>query len=135
MKNSIPTRTKAQIHSHFFKKKYELEKKYCALANEKIRKEIFSLYKYFENEKKEKPSKFTQLVYLRDEVRKKNYVISLENFIRFKIFFPTKTELKLDFQAIYNFLLRLKCEKEYNEMLKSYENELLRYYLIFLIWI
>lgn len=123
LKKSVPTRTKNQIHSHLFKKKYELDKKFCAIANKEIQEEIKSIKKFFEKEKSEKPAIETQLIFLRDEIRKKIFGISLENFILMKKFFPNKAEMKFDFQAIHNFLLAKKAKKEYDQMLQRHEKE------------
>lgn len=59
-------------------------------------------------------------------MKKKNYAISLENFVLLKKFFPNRNELKLDFQAVHNFLLAVKAEREYAEMLKRHDAELKR---------
>lgn len=71
------------------------------------------------------------MIYLRDEIKNKNYAISLENFVLLKKFFPTKTELKLDFQAIHNFLLAVKTEREYADMLQKHDAQMKRYLRFF----
>jgi hypothetical protein len=127
LKKSIPTRTVAQTHCHFNKKKYELERKFCAIGNNKIQAQIISINKFFEKEKTEKPAKITQLIFLRDEIKNKSYGISLKNFVLLKKFFPSKSELKLDFQSIHNFLLAVKAEREYADMLQTHDVEMKRY--------
>ena len=124
--NSIPTRTPAQTQSHLNKKKYELDRKFCAIGNKSVRAEIFSINEFFEKEKFQKTPKPTQLVYLHDEMKKKNYAISLENFVLLKKFFPSGNELNLNFQAVHNFLLAVKAEREYSEMLKRHDSEMKR---------
>ncbi len=126
MKNSIPSRTAAQTHCHLNKKKYELDRKFCAIGNKQIQEQIISLKEFFEKERLHNSGKVTQLIYLRDEIKNKNYAISLENFVLLKKFFPSKAELRLDFQAIHNFLLAVKAEKEYAYMLQRHDIEMQR---------
>jgi hypothetical protein len=103
-----------------------LDKKYFAINNPKAMKEIEEMQKFFEERKAKNQNKLTQLVYLKDDINKKNLVMSLDCLLLLKSLLPMRDEIKFDFQLIYNLLQAQKSNLEIAEMVERHDKELKR---------
>lgn len=88
-----------------------------------MNKEVLEIKEFFEKEEEKNKHKVKHLVVLRDEIRGKNIIMSLENLILIKKLFPSRRELNFDTQAIHNFLLAKKSDIEFTEMLARFDKE------------